>query len=192
MNYTEKYHLPQWVKEDRIMMEDFNRMCSDMEAGLSKTAQDAAAATAQAAANAAAATAQAAANAAAATAQAAAKAEAAQSAAEQAANAAAAAQATADNAYSPSSKPYAVGSYEGQGADLTITVGFRPNFILIAGVRSSDAHQYTLAAGNGISSDRVQFTSSGFTVKKDGSTNSLIYPPMINNRGTTYVYIAFR
>ena len=170
MNYTEKYHLPQWVKDDRIMMDDFNQMCADIEAGLAKTARDAAAATAQAAA----------------------KAEAAQSAAEQAANAAAAAQSTADNAYSPSSKPYAVGSYEGKGADLTITVGFQPNFVLIAGVRSSDAHQYTLAAGNGINSDRVQFTSSGFTVKKDGSTNSLIYPPMINNRGTTYVYIAFR
>lgn len=40
MNYTEKYHLPQWVKEDRIMMDDFNQMCADMEAGLSKNAQD--------------------------------------------------------------------------------------------------------------------------------------------------------
>ncbi len=34
MNYTEKYHLPQWEKTDRIMMEDFNQMCADMEAGL--------------------------------------------------------------------------------------------------------------------------------------------------------------
>lgn len=34
MNYTEKYHLPQWVKTDRIMMEDFNQMCTDIEAGL--------------------------------------------------------------------------------------------------------------------------------------------------------------
>ena len=34
MNYTENYHLPQWVKSDRIMMEDFNQMCTDMEAGL--------------------------------------------------------------------------------------------------------------------------------------------------------------
>ena len=38
MNYTEKYHLPQWVKEDRIMMEDFNQMCRDMEAGLAEHA----------------------------------------------------------------------------------------------------------------------------------------------------------
>ena len=34
MNYTEKYHLPQWVKTDRIMMDDFNQMCADIEAGL--------------------------------------------------------------------------------------------------------------------------------------------------------------
>ena len=36
MNYTEKYHLPQWVETDRIMMEDFNQMCADIEAGLSE------------------------------------------------------------------------------------------------------------------------------------------------------------
>ena len=37
MNYTEKYHLPQWEKTDRIMMEDFNRMCADVEEGLRET-----------------------------------------------------------------------------------------------------------------------------------------------------------
>lgn len=39
MNYTENYHLPQWVKSDRIMMEDFNRMCADIESGLTGNAQ---------------------------------------------------------------------------------------------------------------------------------------------------------
>ena len=34
MEYTKNYHLPQWVMEDRILMEDFNQMCADMEAGL--------------------------------------------------------------------------------------------------------------------------------------------------------------
>ena len=34
MNYTKNYHLPQWVKSDRIMMDDFNRMCADLENGL--------------------------------------------------------------------------------------------------------------------------------------------------------------
>lgn len=39
MNYTKNYHLPQWVKEDRIMMDDFNQMCADMESGLNSNAQ---------------------------------------------------------------------------------------------------------------------------------------------------------
>lgn len=34
MNYTENYHLPQWVKEDRIMMDDFNAAMSSLENGL--------------------------------------------------------------------------------------------------------------------------------------------------------------
>ena len=42
MNYTERYHLPQWEETDRIMRTDFNQMCADMEAGLEKTARDAA------------------------------------------------------------------------------------------------------------------------------------------------------
>ena len=39
MNYTTNYHLPQWVESDRIMMEDFNQMCADIDQGI-KTAQD--------------------------------------------------------------------------------------------------------------------------------------------------------
>lgn len=34
MNYTDKYHLPQWKKEDRIMMEDFNSAMASIERGL--------------------------------------------------------------------------------------------------------------------------------------------------------------
>ena len=48
MNYTKNHHLPQWEKMDRIMMDDFNAMCADMEAGLDKTARNAAADTAAA------------------------------------------------------------------------------------------------------------------------------------------------
>ena len=36
MNYTENYHLPQWVETDRIMMRDFNQMCKDIESGLTE------------------------------------------------------------------------------------------------------------------------------------------------------------
>ena len=34
MNYTTNYHLPQWVESDRIMMEDFNQMCEDIDGGI--------------------------------------------------------------------------------------------------------------------------------------------------------------
>ena len=37
MNYTKNYRLPQWVKEDRIMMDDFNAMNSSIENGLTRT-----------------------------------------------------------------------------------------------------------------------------------------------------------
>lgn len=36
MNYTTNHHLPQWAKEDRIMMEDFNQMCADIDEGIAK------------------------------------------------------------------------------------------------------------------------------------------------------------
>ena len=48
MEYTSNYHLPQWVETDRIMMGDFNQMCSDIETGLVSNAQAAAAAQAAA------------------------------------------------------------------------------------------------------------------------------------------------
>ena len=48
MNYTKNYRLPQWVKSDRIMMDDFNAMNSSIENGLTKTAAQASAARADA------------------------------------------------------------------------------------------------------------------------------------------------
>ena len=42
MNYTTNYHLPQWVEEDRILMEDFNTAMSGIDKSI-KGAQDAAA-----------------------------------------------------------------------------------------------------------------------------------------------------
>ncbi len=35
MNYTEKYHLPQWEEIDRIMRVDFNEAMANVEAGIS-------------------------------------------------------------------------------------------------------------------------------------------------------------
>ena len=34
MNYTTNYQLPQWVKEDRILMEDFNHMAAKVDEAL--------------------------------------------------------------------------------------------------------------------------------------------------------------
>lgn len=45
MNYTEKYHLPQWDETDRILRTDFNQMCMNIERGLSQSAAGSAEAT---------------------------------------------------------------------------------------------------------------------------------------------------
>lgn len=180
MNYTEKYHLPQWDETDRIMRADFNRMCADMEAGLLKTAQDAAAGIAGTAADAGTAAAEAAAAAAAA-----------QATADQAVSAAAAAQATANAAYCPTNLPYVVGTYTGNNAEQTISVGFRPRFLIIGNPTFDRPHAY--AAGNNIDSSRLRFTNSGFTVLKNlVDYTSTIIDPAINSNGLKYVYIAFR
>lgn len=34
MNYTPQFHLPQWQGSDRVLMEDFNQMCSTMESAM--------------------------------------------------------------------------------------------------------------------------------------------------------------
>ena len=41
MNYTEKYHLPQWDETDRIMRVDFNDAMAGIETGMSENAQTA-------------------------------------------------------------------------------------------------------------------------------------------------------
>ena len=38
MNYTEKYHLPQWEENDRIMRTDFNEAMAIIEGGMADTA----------------------------------------------------------------------------------------------------------------------------------------------------------
>lgn len=160
MNYTNNYHLPQWVETDRIMMEDFNQMCSDIDEGI-KTAQD----TADTAES---------------------KADAAQS----------SANAVAD-AYTPGNQPYVVGSYTGTGADMTITLGFRPKFLILSGMESSSATNSTLAwdryfglCDGSIMPLRVTFTDTGFTVFARG--NSYQNYPDFTDSGRTYCYLAFR
>jgi ElaB/YqjD/DUF883 family membrane-anchored ribosome-binding protein len=172
MNYTKNYHLPQWDENDRVMRADFNQMCADMENGLLKTARDAAEDTAQASANA----------------------DKAQATANKAVADAAAAQATANAAYCPSNKPYVIGTYTGTDAEQTVTVGFQPGFLIVVSPSSRNAHMYTMASGKGLKSARLELTSTGFKLFKDGvdSMTNTVYPPIINAKGGTYVYIAFR
>ena len=118
MNYTEKYHLPQWEKTDRIMMDDFNRMCADVEEGLRETA--AAAASALSAANS----------------------KPSSSAVSNAQNTANQALAKANAAYCPDFKPYVTGTYTGKGDGQVneVTVGFKPLLLIITGQdKSSNA-----------------------------------------------------
>ena len=151
MNYTEKYHLPQWEETDRIMRTDFNRMCADMEAGLAgnKAAADAGIAQAKAAAT-----------------------EAAR-------------------------LPYVIGSYTGTGNDLTIHLGFRPSFLIIAGMGEEEQtqtlthfHSFSAITRGDNYPHRLALTDTGFTVL-GYAHGSYIYPLLFES-GRTYCYIAFR
>ena len=184
MNYTQNHHLPQWVKSDRIMMDDFNQMCRDIESGMTANAQ--AAASAQSTAN----TAKPAAGNAQSTA------DTALSAANAAKSAAATAQSTANTARQEAAVlPYAVGTYTGSYANKTINVGFRPSFVFINGhAEASTLDQlrpfgaYACAtAGGGTVGSCVKFTSTGFTVME----NTTKIPDLTDN-GRVYEYIAFR
>ncbi len=162
MNYTTNYHLPQWVESDRILMEDFNEAMSGIDGGIAEAKT-----TAETAES---------------------KADTAQSAAEAAQNSAAA---LAD-AYTPSNKPYVVGSYSGSGVGKKeITLGFRPAAVLISGdsytTDEADLVLYSAivtADGPGLV---VEITDTGFEVAVVGS-----YMPFLNRSGYSYRYIAFR
>ena len=147
MNYTNNYHLPQWVETDRIQMEDFNQMCEDIDGGI--TAAKAAASTAQTTANA---------------------------------------------AYSPSNKPYVVGTYIGNGGDVTVTLGFKPSFLIISGETSNNANSvsylgmYTAITCGNSQSSAITLTDTGFTAKVLANN----YVPHMSASGRKYDYIAFR
>ena len=166
MEYTTNYHLPQWVESDRIMMGDFNEAMSNLEGGIT-TAQEAADAAQSAADNA-------------------------QASADAAQNAA---DTIAENAYSPTHKPYVVGSYVGTGLPQTITLGFRPSFLIICGDKSfstPSGHSSSLGDSFGIITANhnyglVTLTDTGFQVTHDNN----LYP-QLNDTVDVYVYIAFR
>ena len=97
-----------------------------------------------------------------------------------------------DRAYTPDHKPYATGSYAGDGTESQdIELGFRPQFLIIASINPGPGARdsimsYSIMVGGHEGSVRVSFTDTGFTVAQSSN-----YPKM-NESIRTYYYIAFR
>ena len=113
--------------------------------------------------------------------------------------AASAAQSAAANAYSPDNKPFAVGSYTGDGSQSQrITLGFEPSLVIVSGMtETADVNDFsTIAPYFAITADntnvrrRVQIHKVGFTVYIPGNYEQQL--PNLNVRGRHYDYIAFR
>ena len=120
--------------------------------------------------------------------------KAAKTAGETAQTAALMAQNTANAAYRPGNMPYVAGSYRGTGNTQTITLGFRPSLLIIAGDESSStpsAHSSSLGSHFGVvTADHnygsVTLTETGFTVTDNDTC------PELNKGSQTFAYIAFR
>lgn len=119
---------------------------------------------------------------------------AAQSEAEAAHAAAGAAMDKASAAYAPDQKPYAVGSYIGNGYQVVVELGFRPSFLIISGARSVTTAEsagiayYNLITAGNVSGGSFTFTDTGFTVQRATGKNL----PALEVSGRVYDYIAFR
>lgn len=106
------------------------------------------------------------------------------------------AQQTASAAYSPSNKPYVVGSYTGTGIVQHIDLGFRPSFVIISGMQGNTAinspswiNYYAMTGGNSLES-RVEIDTTGFTVYPIGYQN--YQGPNLDEKNIVYDYIAFK
>ena len=109
---------------------------------------------------------------------------------------------TAEGAYSSKNKPYTAGSYTGNGSTQTITLGFKPSFLVIS--RGIDEGQGTGAHGvwlggeanlNDVLGKVLSLTPTGFTVTNSCSTSydGTIWPDLwINIADAPYSYIAFQ
>ena len=169
MNHTKNYGLPQWELNDLIRMEDFNSAMGNIESGIDGAKAEAKAddAETRAIANSAKATAN-------------------------------AAKTTADTAKSTAdaaraAKPYVTGSYIGRAADQSIRCGFRPSFVIVAGVEQHADNEtwmhtnYVAMSGGYVMSTLFTFTDTGFIVNSTYGR----FPNMVSS-GRTYDYIAFR
>lgn len=106
---------------------------------------------------------------------------------------------TAEGAYSSKNKPYTAGSYTGNGGTQTITLGFKPSFLVIAdGIdsgRYTGSHSLWMGTPGQIVGDIanvLSITNTGFSVT-DSKYNSSGWPALwLNTSGNAYSYIAFR
>lgn len=105
-----------------------------------------------------------------------------------------AAQSTADTAYCPTNKPYTVGHYTGSNTETTITLGFRPSFVIISGSSTASPTgmeslgSRDIFTGGNVLSECISFTDTGFVLHVlDGN----VYPQLVK-LGISYDYIAFQ
>ena len=99
-------------------------------------------------------------------------------------------------AYTPSNQPFVGGTYVGTGEDTTVTLGFRPKFVVISGMQpgtqsnsTSDWDRYFALCDGNVLSGRVMFTDTGFVARREISG---AFYPVLHVEGRTYCYIAFR
>ncbi len=164
MDYTNNYHLPQWVKSDRIMMDDFNNAMSAIDSGI-KSAQNAANSAKSAA-------------------------SAAQNAANAAKNTAQNAYSPSQKPYAAGSYTGDSGTqtiHLGFRPSFVIVCGAETAGDV--GYISRVTCYFGLTAGN-ILKSRISFTNDGFTVHPYPNNGENL--PALNYNGRTYDYIAFR
>lgn len=103
------------------------------------------------------------------------------------------AQGVASAAYCPTNKPYVVGTYTGTSSNMTITLGFKPSFLIISGRETSyptgapSISSYEVFTAGNVLTECVTLTDTGFTLYALADN---VYPKLVEYR--TYDYIAFR
>ena len=101
-------------------------------------------------------------------------------------------QSVADAAYCPSNKPFVCGIYTGNGGTQTVSLGFRPSFVVVNGAAGRYESQsaplrYLGFFADGRTYENVSVTDTGFTVTREAYTY-----PELNENLKKYAYIAFR
>ncbi len=90
--------------------------------------------------------------------------------------------------YSPSNKPYVVGTYTGNGGARTIFLDFRPKLVMISGQGRGDNNKvenYFVLSAGGNSQKSLIIHDDSFHVSNSSA-------PYLCSADRTYDYIAFR